>query len=122
MALEHAGLGEGDREVESGLAAERREESRGPLALDDPLEHLRRERLEVRDVGDAGIGHDRRRVRVHEDGLDPLLAQRAARLRSGVVELGGLPDEDRAGPDDEDLHRSNRPRLTCGRPRRARRP
>src|SRR5207237_10919316 len=60
----------------------------------------------VRDVGDARVGHDRRRIRVHEDGLDALLAQRAAGLRARVVELRGLADEDWAAPDDEDFHRS----------------
>ena len=109
VALEHPGLGERDSEVEAGLAPERREETAGPLLRDDPLEHLDRERLEVRDVGDAGVGHDRRRVRVHEDGLDALLAQGAAGLRPGVVEFRSLPDEDRSGADDQDFHRSNQP-------------
>src|SRR5204862_5143312 len=76
--------------------------------LDDPLEDVGGERLEVGDVSDAGVGHDRRVVRVHENGLDPLLAQRTARLRPGVVELGGLSDQDRPAPDDQDFHRSSK--------------
>ena len=31
------------------------------------------------------------------------LAQRAARLNAGVVELCGLTDDDRSGPDDHDV-------------------
>ena len=34
--------------------------------------------------------------------LHTFLAQRAAGLRAGVVELGRLADHDRAGADDED--------------------
>jgi hypothetical protein len=105
VALEDAGLGELHGEVEAGLATERREQAVRPLALDDPLDDLDGERLDVRDVRDAGVRHDRRGIRVHEDGLDALLAQRATRLRAGVVELRGLADEDRAAADDEHLHR-----------------
>ena len=61
-----------------------------------------RQRLEVDRVRDLGIGHDRRRIRVDEDDPVAFLAQRAARLDSGVVELGGLTDDDRTGADDED--------------------
>ena len=49
------------------------------------------------------VGHDRRRVRVDEDDLVALLAERLGALRPGVVELAGLADDDRPGADDEDL-------------------
>src|SRR5690606_39919826 len=45
---------------------------------------------------------DLRRVGVDEDDTQALLAQHPAGLGARVVELGGLPDDDRAGPDDED--------------------
>ena len=38
-----------------------------------------------------------------EDGGDSLLAHGLAGLRASVVELGGLPDDDRAGTDDQDF-------------------
>ena len=63
---------------------------------------LGRERLDVGAVGQLRVGHDRRRVAVDEDDLEPFGAQRLARLRAGVVELARLPDDDRAGADDED--------------------
>jgi hypothetical protein len=47
------------------------------------------------------VGHDRCRIRVHEDDPVALFAQRLARLRAGVVELARLPDDDRASADDE---------------------
>jgi hypothetical protein len=60
------------------------------------------ERLDVGRVGELGIGHDRRRVRVHEHDAEALFAQHAARLGAGVVELARLADDDRATPDQED--------------------
>ena len=105
-AFERPGLRELHREVQAGLPAQRREESARPLLLDDPLEYVDGERFDIRDVGDTGVGHDRRGIRVHENGLDAFLAQRAARLRPRVVELGRLADQDRPAPDDQDFHRS----------------
>ena len=55
----------------------------------------------VRD-GELRVGHDRRRVRVDEDDVEPLFAQRLRALRAGVVELAGLPDDDGARADEED--------------------
>ena len=72
--LEHPRLRQLHREVQAGLSAECREESGRALFLDDPLEHIDGERLEVRDVRDAWVGHDRRGIRVHEDGLDAFFA------------------------------------------------
>ena len=42
---------------------------------------LRRERLDVGAVRQLRVGHDRRRVAVDEDDLEPFGAQRLARLR-----------------------------------------
>ena len=60
------------------------------------------QRLDVGAVGQLRVGHDRRRIAVDEDDLEPLGAQRLAGLRAGVVELARLPDDDRAGANDED--------------------
>ena len=99
--LEHAALGERHRQVERGLAADGRQHRVGTLLLDDRLDHLGRERLDVGAVGHLGVGHDRRRVAVHQHDLEPLGAQRLARLRARVVELARLADDDRARADDE---------------------
>jgi hypothetical protein len=58
--------------------------------------------LDVGDIGHLGVGHDRRRIAVDENDAIALLAQRLARLRARIVELARLPDDDRAGADDED--------------------
>src|SRR5690606_29095524 len=99
---EHARLVERDRRVERGLPAERGQERVGALLGDDRREDLGRDRLDVRGVGELGVGHDRGRVRVHEDDPQALLLEHAARLGAGVVELARLADDDRAGPDDQD--------------------
>ena len=48
------------------------------------------------------VRHDRGRVAVDQDHLEPFGAQRLARLRARVVELGGLADDDRPRADHED--------------------
>jgi len=44
-----------------------------------------------------------RRIRIDQDDLVALRAQRLAGLRAGVVELARLADHDRAGADDQNL-------------------
>ena len=100
VALEHAGFVELDREVEAGLPAQRRQQRVRALARDDRFDRCDGQRLEIDRVGHLGIGHDRRRIRVDEDDAVAFFAQRAARLNAGVVELGGLTDDDRSRPDD----------------------
>src|SRR4029079_5629671 len=63
---------------------------------------LRRDRLDISGVGEIGIGHDRRRVRVHQDDPVALFLEPLAGLRAGIVELTGLADDDRARADDQD--------------------
>ena len=102
---EHAFAREVERAVERGLPAHRRQQRVGPLALDDRRDHLPGDGLDVRDVRHLRVGHDRRRIAVDEDDAVALLAQRLARLRARIVELARLPDDDRAGADDEDRSR-----------------
>ena len=112
---EHAGVAEIDREVERGLSADGRQNRVGLLARDDRLEHFDRERLDVRAVGQLGVGHDRRRVAVDEDHLEAFGAQRLAGLAARVVELAGLTDDDRTRADDEDAFEVGSASGTSGR-------
>ena len=59
------------------------------------------DRLEVGPIREGRIGHDRRRVGVDEDDPVALLPEGLARLRSRIVELAALTDDDGTGPDDE---------------------
>ncbi len=100
--VEDAGMGKLAGEVERRLAAHRREQRVGPLAAEYRRHAFQIERLEVRAVGEARVGHDRRRIRVHDDRAEPVLAQHLERLAAGVVELARLADHDRAAADQED--------------------
>src|SRR5439155_1003456 len=100
--IERAVLRQRDREVQARLTAQGRQERLRTLALDDLRDELRCQWLDVRPVRQLGVRHDRGRVRVHPDDLEPLFPQRTATLRPGVVELARLTDDDRPGADDQD--------------------
>jgi hypothetical protein len=61
------------------------------------------QRLDVRAVGHARIGHDRGRVRIDQHDLVSLFAQRLAGLRARVVKLASLTDDDRARTNQQDF-------------------
>ena len=102
VRIEHPGLVQPDRQVERGLAPQGRENGVGPLPFDDPGDTLHIEWLDVGRIGELRVGHDRRRVRVHQDHPVALAAQHPTGLGAGVVELAGLTDDDRPAPQDED--------------------
>ena len=60
------------------------------------------QRLDVGRGRELRVGHDRRRVGVHEHDLVALLGEHLARLRARVVELGRLADHDRPRAEDHD--------------------
>ena len=103
VLFKDACIGEFHCEVQPCLPAERGQDSVGTLGSDDAREHLDGERLDIDDVGDVLIGHNRCGVGVHQHGDDALFAQCLACLRAGVVELRRLPDDDGAGAYDEDF-------------------
>ena len=91
-----------ERAIERGLPAHCRQQSIGPLARDDPGNDFGGDRLDIGRIGHVRIGHDRRRVRVHQDNPIPFLAQRLDRLRAGIIELARLPDNNGPSANDED--------------------
>ena len=103
VTLEDAFLLELHGEVQRGLAAERGQDRVRPFAPDDLVKNVASQRLDVRPVGELGVGHHGRRVRVHEHDLETVLLERFARLHAGIVELAPLTDDDRAGADEQDL-------------------
>ena len=102
VLLQDACFVQGDCRIEGRLATQGRQHRVGALLGDDRLDDLGGDRLDIGGVGELGIGHDRGRVGVDQDDPQALLTQDPAALRAGVVELAGLPDDDRAGPDDQD--------------------
>jgi len=97
-----------DREIEGGLATEGRDEGVRAFLLEDRDDGLLGEGLHIGAVGETGIGHHRRRVRVDEDDPAALFAQGAHSLDAGVVELAGLTNANWTRSQDTDgggLHR-----------------
>ncbi len=101
--FEDAAFGELDGEIQARLAADGGQQGIGTLRRDDGFEIFLRERLDVGAIGDFGVRHDRRRIRIDEDDFVAFRAQGLAGLRAGVVEFAGLADDDRAGADDQDF-------------------
>ena len=93
-------LGQLHGQVQTRLTTQTRHDGIGTLVADNLGHILQRQRLHVDLIGDVRIGHDGCRVRVHEDHLVTLLAQRQAGLRTGIVKLGSLTNHDRARADD----------------------
>ena len=98
--FQHARLVQLGGEVQSRLTAKIRQQCIRPLFPDDLGHRLDRKRFDVRDVGRAGVGHDRGRVGVGQDDLVAETPQRLACLRAGIVEFTRLTDDDRTGTDD----------------------
>ena len=99
--FQHAHLGDLDRGVEAGLAAQGGQQGVGPLALDHLGHTFGGDRLDIGPVGQAGIGHDGRRIGIDQHHLVAFFLEGLDRLRPGIVELAGLADDDRPGADDE---------------------
>ena len=99
--LENSILGELDRDVESGLPAHCWQQRVGTLLRDNELDVLRRYGLEVGSVSELRVRHDGGRIGVDEDHLELLFLQRLCRLRTRIVKLSSLTDDDRAGAYDQ---------------------
>ena len=87
-------------------ATKRRKNSVRPFTLDDARHHSHRKRLDVDTVGNILVRHDRRRIGVDENDLDTLLTQRLTGLRTGVIKLSSLADNNRTRPNNQNLLRS----------------
>ena len=94
--LQDALLGELYGEVKTCLTTKTRNDSVGALIADNLRYILQGERLHIYLVGNMGIGHNCCRVRVHEDYLITLLLECKTSLRTCVVKLGCLANNDRA--------------------------
>ena len=101
--FEDARFFEFHRQVQRRLTAEVRKERVRTFLLDNSFDRRHRQRLDIRRVGHHGVGHNRRRVGVDQHDLITEFPQGLARLRSGVVELARLTDDDGAGTDNEDF-------------------
>ena len=100
--LEHTEVSELHGDIECRLTSQGREYGIWPFLAQDLGHHLRRDGLDVRGIGELGIGHDRRGVGIDEHDPVSELSEDLHRLGSGIVELTRLTDDDGAGPDHQD--------------------
>src|SRR3546814_815298 len=63
--------------------------------------HLSRDRFVIGGDGQLVIGHDRRRVLIDDHDAIAIFLERLDRLRPRIIEFTRLPDDDRAGANDE---------------------
>ena len=96
VGFQEACLGKLHGEGETRLPSEGGEKAVGLFLFNDTLDDRQGERLYIDVIRHRVVGHDGRGVGVYEDDLEPLLLEDAARLSAGVVELGGLTDNDGA--------------------------
>ena len=122
VPLEHPGVVERDGQVEAGLPAERGSNASGWCSSITRVTKFQRQRPDDHRAAHVRIGHHGGRVRVDQDRLDALGPQREAGLDAGIVELRGLPDEDRPRADDEDLSPGRVTPAPAPRPGRRRAP
>ncbi|MCY1484598.1 hypothetical protein D9M68_182060 [compost metagenome] len=101
VAVENTHAAQRQCGVERGLAAHGREQRVRALLGDDLGDDFRGDRLDIGRVGEARIGHDRRRVGVDEDDAVAFLLQRLTGLGAGIVEFACLTDDDRPRADDK---------------------
>ena len=58
ILVQHTSVSQGNRQIQTGLPSQGRQQTVGPLSLYDPLQHLHDQRLDVDAVGDPLVGHD----------------------------------------------------------------
>ena len=80
VLLQHACFTQLGAEVQTGLTAEVRQKCVRALFFDDLCEPVNVQRLDVGDVGNIGVRHDRRGVGIHQNDLIAKLTQSLARL------------------------------------------
>ena len=102
MALENAAFGQRHRQIQGGLSAHGRQQGIRTFLLNHPSDHLGRKRFDVSPIRHFRVGHDRRRIGIHQDHLVALSTECLAGLCSGIVEFTGLSDHDRTRTQQKD--------------------
>ena len=90
-----------DGRVQRRLSAHGREQGIGVFLLNDLLYDVQGDRLDIGAIGQFRIGHDRGGVAVDQHDTIALLAEGLTGLRAGIIELAGLPDDDRPRTDQQ---------------------
>ena len=101
--LQHAFFLQLHHEVQTRLTANAGDDGIGALVAQDAGHILQRQRFHIHLVRNGGVGHNGGGVGVHQHHLVALLLQRQTRLRTCVVKLCGLSDDDGPRADDHDF-------------------
>ena len=96
VLVENAFLIELGGEIQTGLAAEVRQQGVRTLLRNDLFEPLDVQRFDIGDIGHFGIRHNSGRVRIDQNNFVAEAAEGLACLCAGVIELAGLTDHDRS--------------------------
>ena len=102
VLFQDAVRGQLKRRVQSRLATHGRQNRVGALFVDDLFKRLPIDRLDIGGVRHGRIGHDGRGVRVHQNNSVALFAKRFTRLRTRVVKLTCLANDDGACTNNQD--------------------
>ena len=89
--------------VQAGLSADSRQDGVGALIADNFGDVFQRQRFHIDLVRNGGVGHNGGGVGVAQDNLITLFPQSQTGLCAGIVEFGGLTDDNGAGADDENF-------------------
>ncbi len=99
----HAGLFQGNGQLERCLSAELDDHPVRLLHCDDIEDILQGQRLEIEAVGGVVVGGDGLRVAVDHDGLVAVLGQGKDTMHAAVIEFDPLADPVRPAAQDHDL-------------------
>jgi len=72
------------------------------FSRDDFLDALGGDGFDVSAVGEFGIRHDGGWIGIHQHHAKTFLPERFTGLRAGIIEFASLPDDDRAGTNNQD--------------------
>ena len=101
MAVENTPFGQVNGQIQTGLAANSRQQGVRTFPLNNFFKDGPGQRLNIGPVRKIGIGHNRGRIRVDQYDAVTLLFECLAGLSARVIELTRLADHNRAGADQQ---------------------
>ena len=102
-AVQKAAAGQFHGKVQAHLAAQIGQNGVRLFLFNNAFHNFGGQRLNINMIRNIRVRHDGGRVGVDQHGLNTLGFQSTAGLRAGVVKLGSLTDDDRAGTDNQHL-------------------
>ena len=101
--IQHTAAAEFGAKIETGLAAEIRQQCIRTFLGDDRLNPVGIQRLDVCNVSDLRVRHDGSRIGIDKHNFVAQASQRFAGLCAGIIELTCLANDNRTGSDDQNF-------------------